>query len=129
VSAVAGDYGFVEYAQPVIELHHLEETASEAGIVLPEDHRAYATYRAARGERGKYIRADRVPDEGFRLNEDPGETSPVDPGADEIVAGARDALDAFEDATGTDLDGGDGDGLDGVDEETKDRLRELGYVE
>jgi len=124
-----GDYGFVEYAKPVIELHHLEEKASEAGIDLSADHRAYATYRAARGEAGKYISADLIPDEGFRIDEDPDEQSPVDPADDNHVAGAKAALDAFTDETEGGLDTGDSDGLSDVDEETKDRLRELGYME
>jgi arylsulfatase A-like enzyme len=124
-----GDYGFVEYAKPVIELHHLEEKASEAGIDLPDDHRAYATYRAARGEAGKYISADLVTDEGFRVDEDPGEQSPVDPDEDDLVAGAKAALDAFTSETEGGLETADSDGLSDVDEETKDRLQELGYMQ
>ncbi|ADJ14201.1 sulfatase [Halalkalicoccus jeotgali] len=128
-----GDYAFVEYAQPVIELHHLEEKASEARITLPEDHRAYARMRAARGEAGKYVRADRIPDEGYRLDDDPGEVSSLSSEEDERVAAAERALSRFEDEVGgawtTPAEASAEDALDEADAETKDRLRELGYLE
>ncbi|MDL5362295.1 sulfatase [Halalkalicoccus sp. NIPERK01] len=127
------DYAFVEYAQPVIELHHLEEKASEAGITLPEDHRAYARMRAARGEDAKYVRADRIPDEGYRLDTDPEERSPLAPADDERVAAAERALSRFEGEVGgawtTPAEASASDALDEADAETKDRLRELGYLE
>ncbi|SEV88495.1 sulfatase [Natrinema salifodinae] len=131
----ADDYAFVEYAQPVIELHHLEQKASEADIVLPEDHRAYSRLRAARSTDAKYVRADRIPDEGYRLDEDPDESSPVDPADDAVVAAAERALARFEDAVGgawddpTETAGDQADALADADEETRDRLRELGYLE
>ena len=128
------DYAFVEYAQPVIELHHLEEKASKAGITLPEDHRAYARMRAVQGTDAKYIRADRIPDEGYRLDTDPRERSPVAPENDEAVAAAERALGRFETAVGgawtAPAEGSEGlDALADADEETRDRLRELGYLE
>ncbi|WP_254530431.1 sulfatase [Natrinema gelatinilyticum] len=130
-----GDYAFVEYAQPVIELHHLEEKASGAGIDLSEDHRAYSRLRAARTTDAKYVRADRIPDEGYRLDDDPAEESPVSPADDEIVDATERALARFEDAIGGAWDdpdeqvADDGDALADADEETRDRLRELGYLE
>ncbi|RKD95131.1 sulfatase [Halopiger aswanensis] len=131
----SGDYAFVEYAQPVIELHHLEEKANEAGIDLPEDHRAYSRLRAARSTDAKYVRADRIPDEGYRLDEDPSEESPVDPAEDEVVAASEAALARFESAVGgawdnpTETAGEEREALADADEETRDRLRELGYLE
>ncbi|ADB62381.1 sulfatase [Haloterrigena turkmenica DSM 5511] len=129
------DYAFVEYAQPVIELHHLEEKASEAGIELPDDHRAYSRLRAARSTDAKYARADRIPDEGYRLDEDPAESTPVDPVDDGVVADTERALARFEQAAGgawidpSETDAEDADALAEADEETRDRLRELGYLE
>ncbi|WP_336327557.1 sulfatase [Halovenus sp. HT40] len=131
------DYAFVEYAQPLIELHHLEEKASEAGITLPDDHRGYATLQAARGERGKYIRADRIPDEGYRLDDDPDESDSLDPDDDERVAEAQEVLERFgEEIDAPWLGEGDAGGptdpdevLDDADEQTRERLRDLGYLE
>jgi hypothetical protein len=127
------DYAFVEYAQPLIELHHLEQKAAEAGITLPSDHRAYATMRAARSVRAKYIEADKIPDEGFRLDEDPEESSPVDPVDDEAVEGAEQALAAFCDEVGSEWDSTAGpdaaDPLADADEEVRERLSDLGYVD
>ena len=134
-AAVDADYAFVEYAQPVIELHHLEEKASDAGIELPDDHRAYSRLRAARSTDAKYVRADRIPDEGYRLDEDPDEASPIDPADDEVVAATERALARFEEAVGGAWDDPDervadaDDALADADEETRDRLRELGYLE
>ncbi len=131
------DYAFVEYAQPLIELHHLEEKASEAGITLPDDHRGYATLQAARGERGKFIRADCIPDEGYRLDTDPEEADSLAPDEDEHVAEAEHVLEAF----GAEIDaqwlgegGADGPSdpdevLDDADEEIQERLQDLGYLE
>ncbi|WP_049920900.1 sulfatase [Halopiger djelfimassiliensis] len=129
------DYAFIEYAQPVIERHHLEEKASEAGIDLPDDHRAYSRLRAARGLDAKYIRADRIPDEGYRLDEDRPKETPIDPADDEVVAAAERTLSRFEDAVGgawvdpSETTGDEQDVLADTDEETRDRLRELGYLE
>ncbi|MFC4438624.1 MULTISPECIES: sulfatase [Natrialbaceae] len=130
-----GDYAFVEYAQPVIELHHLEEKATEAGIDLPDDHRAYSRLRAARSTDAKYVRADRIPDEAYRLDEDPDEETPVDATDDGIVDATERALARFENAVGSawddpnETDPDDVDALSKADQETRDRLRELGYLE
>ncbi|QFU82771.1 sulfatase [Natronorubrum aibiense] len=131
----ADDYAFVEYAQPVIELHHLEQKASEAGIDLSDDHRAYARLRAARSTDAKYVRADRISDEGYRLDDDPAERSPVDPTDDDVVAATERALARFEEHAGgawddpSETDADEADALAEADEETRDRLRELGYLE
>ncbi|WP_222918907.1 sulfatase [Natrinema sp. SYSU A 869] len=129
------EYAFVEYAQPVIELHHLEQKASEAGATLPADHRAYSRLRAARSTDAKYVRADLVPDEGYRLDDDPREESPIDPMDDDVVAATERALARFEDAVGgawddpSEMVADDADVLADADEATQDRLRELGYLE
>ncbi|WP_226479108.1 sulfatase [Natrinema amylolyticum] len=129
------DYAFVEYAQPVIELHHLEQKASEAGTTLPADHRAYSRLRAARSTDAKYVRADLVADEGYRLDDDPREESAIDPADDDVVAATERALARFEDTVGGAWDdpsetaADDADALAEADEATQDRLRELGYLE
>ncbi|WP_275039786.1 sulfatase [Natrinema gari] len=129
------EYAFVEYARPVIELHHLKQKASEAGITLPADHRAYSRFRAARSTDAKYVRADLVADEGYRLDDDPREESPIDPSDDDIVAATERALARFEDAVGggwdvpSDPAAGESDAFAEADAATRDRLRELGYLE
>ncbi|MFC4247198.1 sulfatase [Natribaculum luteum] len=129
------DYAFVEYSRPVIELHHLEEKAADAGIDLPDDHRGYSRLRAARSTDAKYVRADVIDDEGFRLDVDPAEQSPLEAADDEAVAAAERALAAFEDAAGgawttPDVDDADPDeALADADEEIQERLRDLGYME
>lgn len=130
--AADANYAFVEYAKPVIELQHLEEKASEAGIDLPDDHRVYATFRAARDSRAKYIRADCIPDEGYRIDTDPDESESLDPAEDDAVAAAKAALDYFEDETDPDWDEGPAtadESLADADEEIRERLSDLGYVE
>lgn len=128
------DYAFIEYAQPVIELHHLEQKANEAGIELPDDHRAYSRLRAARSTEAKYIRADRIPDRGYRLDEDSSEESPADPN-DDLIAATEITLARFEDAVGgawdtpNQITSNGVDALADADEETRNRLRELGYLE
>lgn len=134
------DYAFVEYSRPVVELHHLEEKAAAAGIDLPEDSRFYARQRAARSVDAKYVRADRVADEAYLLDADPDERSPVDGvtegDGDDRIAGVEGALAAFERAVGgawtTPEPDPAGDGEEAIaemDANTRDRLRDLGYLD
>ncbi|MGM0398155.1 MAG: sulfatase [Halobacteriota archaeon] len=128
----AGDYAFVEYAQPVIELHHLEEKAKAAGLVIEDDHRARARLRAARSSDGKFIRADRIPDEGFVLGDDPVESRPLSPDDHDAVEAAERALSRFESATGgawTEATDARADALEDADEKLQERLSDLGYME
>jgi arylsulfatase A-like enzyme len=126
-----GEYGFVEYHRPVVELKQLETKASEAGITLAENSRYYSRMRSARRTDGKYIRNERIEDEAYRLDEDPGETDPVSPDEDETIAEVEATLAAFEDRYGGDWDSMDvdGDGLDEMSEDAKARLQDLGYME
>ncbi|RDZ66175.1 sulfatase [Haloferax sp. Atlit-12N] len=129
-----GEYAFVEYSRPVVELKQLEEKAASAGIELPEDSRFYSRMRAARRVDAKYVRIDRVPDEAYRIDADPDETENVADSDDEAVAETEAALAEFEDAIGgawtdaLDTDVSD-DSVDQMDDETQDRLRDLGYLE
>jgi len=126
-----GAYAFVDYHRPVVELNQLETKAAEAGIDLDEDSRFYSRMRAARRPDGKYIRNERIPDEAYRLDDDPGETDPV--GADDPVVGETlAALERFEsraadewDATATDAE----EALEHMDEAARERLQDLGYME
>ena len=131
-----GDYGFVEYARPVVELKQLEEKASAAGIELDEDSRFYARMRAARRPDAKYVRIDRTPDEAFRLDADPDERTNLADDLDDHPAlrGVERALAAFEAASGgawTTADDAEvsDDAVEEFDEETQERLRDLGYLE
>jgi arylsulfatase A-like enzyme len=126
-----GEYGFVEYHRPVVELKQLETKAKEAGIRVPEDSRFYSRMRAARRTDGKFVRNERIEDEGYHLDDDPGETDPVSPDEDEVVAEVAATLASFEERFG----GGwgsmdvDGQGLDAMSDDAKARLQDLGYME
>jgi hypothetical protein len=114
----------------VVELNQLESIAASAGIELYEDSRYYSRMRAARRTDGKYIRNERIPDEAYRIDEDPGESTNLAGTDDETVAELEATLSAFEERVGGEWSAVDaGDPLDGMDETTKDRLRDLGYVE
>jgi arylsulfatase A-like enzyme len=129
-----GTYAFVEYSRPVVELKQLEEKAADAGVDLPEESRFYSRMRAARRPEAKYVRVDRIPDEAYRLDEDPGETTDLAGSGDGMVEATEAALAAFEAAAGgawTDADTGDvsDDAVEGMSDRTQDRLRDLGYLE
>jgi arylsulfatase A-like enzyme len=125
-----GDHAFVEYHRPVVELTQLESKAAEAGIDLDEDSRFYSRMRAARRADGKYIRNERIADEAYGLDDDPGETTDLAGADDEVIADVEAALEAFEERVGGEWDEvGTDDPLADMDSETKDRLRDLGYVE
>jgi arylsulfatase A-like enzyme len=132
-AAPDGDYAFVEYSRPVVELKQLEEKASDAGITLPTDSRFYSRMRAARRPDAKYVRIDRIPDEAYRLDRDPGEEEMASTD-DEVVAATEAALSAFETHAGgawTDAldDEVSDDTVSEMDDEAQDRLRDLGYLE
>ncbi|GAB3314745.1 sulfatase [Haloplanus salinarum] len=135
-AAPDGAVGFVEYSRSVVELKQLEEKAAGAGIDIPEDSRFYARMRAARRPDAKYVRIDRIPDEAYRLDEDPGETEDraAAVGDDPAVRAVERALADFESAVGgawtgaADADVTD-DAVADMDEEAQERLRDLGYLE
>jgi len=125
-----GEYAFVEYHQPVVELRQLEGKAANAGIELDEDSRFYSRMRAARHPDGKYIRNERIPDEAYRIDDDPGETDDVAGTEDAVIADIEAALAEFEDGVGGEwTDVGDEDVLGDMGEEARDRLQDLGYID
>ena len=129
-----GEYAFVEYSRPVVELNQLEEKAAAAGISLPSDSRFYSRMRAARRADAKYVRIDRIDDEAYRLDRDPGETDNLAAGDDPEIATTEALLSDFESAVGgawTDAldDDVDDDTVDRMDDEAQERLRDLGYLE
>jgi hypothetical protein len=118
----------------VVELKQLEEKASDAGITLPEDSRFYSRMRAARRTDAKYVRIDRIPDEAYRLDDDPGETENLAGEDDDAVEATESALSAFESNVGgawTDAldDDVSDDSVEEMDDEAQERLRDLGYLE
>ncbi|MFA1609673.1 sulfatase [Halobellus rubicundus] len=125
---------FIEYSRPVVELKQLEEKAADAGITLPEDSRFYSRMRAARRTDAKYVRIDRIDDEAYRLDSDPGETDNVAGEGDPEVEATEAALADFESAVGgawTDAldDDVTDDTVEEMDDEAQERLRDLGYLE
>jgi arylsulfatase A-like enzyme len=124
------EMGFVEYYRPVVELNQLESKARKAGIDLDPDSRFYSRMRAARRTDAKYIHNERVDDEFYHLDSDPGETEnrhgAGDPAESELSA----ALAEFAARVGAEWgDAPDEDVLSGMDDDTQDRLRDLGYLE
>ena len=133
-AAPDGDYGFVEYSRPVVELKQLEEKASAAGIDLPEDSRFYSRMRAARRPDAKYVRIDRVDDEAYRLDTDPAEATNLAGDDDDAIAATERVLADFEARVGgawTGVDDADvtDDAVADMDDEAQERLRDLGYLE
>jgi arylsulfatase A-like enzyme len=124
------DSAFVEYHRPVVELNQLESIAEDAGIDLAADSRWYSRMRAARRPAAKFIRNERIPDEAYRLDRDPGETDDRVGDADARIEAVQADLAGFESAVGGQWgEVGDADPLADMDEATTDRLRDLGYVE
>jgi arylsulfatase A-like enzyme len=133
-AAPEGDVAFVEYSRPVVELKQLEEKAKKAGLTIDEDSRFYARMRAARHRDAKYVRIDRIPDEAFRLDEDPEEGENLAGNGDQKVDLVEEVLAEFESDIGGAWTGADDadvtdDALDDMDDTTQDRLRDLGYME
>ena len=133
-AAPSGETGFVEYSRPVVELKQLEEKAADAGIELDEDSRFYARMRAARRDDAKYVRIDRIEDEAYRIDEDPGETENLAGTGEEAIAEVEGELAIFENEIGgawTSAAAGEvsDDSVEEMDEEIQERLQDLGYME
>ncbi|MFB6087058.1 MAG: sulfatase [Haloarculaceae archaeon] len=128
-----GDLAYVDYTRPVVELNQLENKAAAAGIELDEQSRFYSRMRAARTLEGKYIENERIPDEFYRIDEDPGETDDRHGEGDPLEADLQDALVAYADRVGRwESEGerpGDEEALDHMDEEARERLQDLGYID
>ncbi|MFB6256630.1 MAG: sulfatase, partial [Haloplanus sp.] len=133
-AAGSGAYGFVEYSRPVVELTQLEEKAAAAGIDLDEASRFYSRMRAARRPDAKYVRIDRIDDEAYRLDDDPGERADLAGADDDAIATTERVLADFEARVGgawTGVAAADvtDDAVADMDEEARERLRDLGYLE
>ena len=128
-----GEYAFIEYDRPVVELTQLESTAADAGIELDTESRFYSRMRAARRPDGKYIENELLGDEAYRLGGAAMETEPFDPD-DPQAAALRAALERFVRKRGASWES-DGRGrgaepsLPELDGAARRRLRELGYLE
>jgi len=131
--ATGGEFAFVEYHRPVVELRQLESKASAAGIEIDPDSRFYSRMRAARRPDGKYIRNERIPDETYRIDTDPGERENLVASGDAddpVIPTVEAALSSFESQVGGEWNEvGDEDVLSGMGEEAKERLQDLGYLE
>ncbi|MFQ3318540.1 MAG: arylsulfatase A-like enzyme [Natronomonas sp.] len=127
-----GEFAFVDYHRPIVELNQLETKAAEAGIELDENSRFYSRMRAARRPGGKYIRNEHIPDEAYRLDADPEEADPVD-SDDPVIEDVLAALERFEARSAGAWDGEAGadadEALSEMDDEAKERLQDLGYME
>ncbi|QKY20714.1 sulfatase [Halolamina sp. CBA1230] len=133
-AAPSGETGFVEYSRPVVELKQLEEKAADAGIELDQDSRFYARMRAARRADAKYVRIDRIEDEAYRLDEDPGEEENLAGAGEERIEAVEGELAIFENEVGgawTSAAAGEvsDDSVEEMDEEIQERLQDLGYME
>ncbi|PSP38933.1 sulfatase [Halobacteriales archaeon QH_7_65_31] len=127
-----GEYAFIEYHRPVVELKQLETKADEAGIDLDETSRYYSRMRAARRTDGKYIRNERIADEAYRLDSDPAESDDRIDDPDAVIEEIEATLREFETRVGETWDDEydpDADVLGEMDGTTKDRLQDLGYLE
>jgi arylsulfatase A-like enzyme len=125
------EHAYVEYYRPVVELNQLESKAAAAGITLEQHSRFYSRMRAARRPDAKYIRNERIPDEFYRLDDDPDELEDLAGAGGDAEAELEAALAAFEDGVGGvwDDDVAGGDVLDEMSDDAQDRLRDLGYLE
>jgi hypothetical protein len=124
------DVGFVEYYRPVVELNQLKSKAVAAGVDIDPGSRFYSRMRAARRTDAKYIHNERIDDEFYRLDVDPGETENRCGEGGPLEADLSETLAAFAQQVGAEWgDAPEGEVLSGMDEETRDRLRDLGYVE
>jgi len=124
------ELGFVEYYRPVVELNQLESKAKAAGIELDPDSRFYSRMRAARRTDAKYVHNERIADEFYALDSDPGETENRHGKGDPAEADLSEALADFAGRVGAEWgDAPEAGVLSEMDDETQDRLQDLGYVE
>lgn len=125
-----GEFAFIEYGKPAIELNQLESKADAAGIDIDPSSRFHSRTRAVRKPDGKYIRHDRIDDEAYRLDDGQIESRRLAANSSTRIELAE-ALGRFEKqydcAWGKDSESTEG--IEKMDSATTRRLRELGYIE
>lgn len=125
-----GEYAFIEYHRPIVELKQLESKAASAGVELDEQSRFYSRMFAVRHPEGKYIRNERIADEYYRIDDGLMETTQLLPG-EPIAAELEAALDRFRSRANGPANSNEGPEqlLPEMDGATKRRLEALGYLD
>lgn len=126
------EFAFIEYSKPIIELRQLESKARKSNIILDKNSRFYSRMRAIRRNDNKYIKNEILSDEFYNLIEDPDELinklTPVDDNVDNL----KSHLHKFEKQIGANWESFSDvnhDTTSDMDENVRDRLRDLGYLE
>ena len=125
-----GEYAFIEYHRPIVELRQLASKATAAGIEIGDLSRFNSRLCAVRHPESKYIRNERFDDEWYRIDDGLAESAPLSP--EEPIAGELEAaLGRFRKRTRKrKKDGSEPKRpLSEMDDVTRRRLEELGYLE
>jgi arylsulfatase A-like enzyme len=125
-----GEYAFIQYGKPVIEMIELKREASDDTETLDDDSRFVSEIQAVRHADGKYIHNESMPDEFYELDADPGEQRDRHDQETPLEGSLATALSTFLSRS---CDGAGGSRqreeiLDNMESSARDHLRELGYM-
>lgn len=125
-----GEYAFVEYHRPLVELRQLASKAGAVGIELDEQSRFRSRMCAVRHLEGKYIRNGRIADEYYRIDDGLVESTRL-PSEEPIAVELNAALDRYRSRTNGPANSNEGPEqlLSEMDDATKRRLKALGYLD
>ena len=126
------EFAFIEYSKPIVELQQLESKAKKSHITLDENSRFYSRMRGIRTKETKYIKNETIIDEFYQLDEDPGELTNQIHSKYPTIDALQNSLSSFEITTGANWDSiadPTSDTTSDMDEQVRDRLRDLGYLD
>jgi len=126
------EFAFIEYSKPIVELQQLESKAKKSNITIDENSRFYSRMRGIRTKETKYIKNETIIDEFYQLDEDPCELKNKIHSKNSTIPFLKNSLVSFETATGANWDSNTDpteDTTSNMDEQVRDRLRDLGYLD
>ncbi len=126
------EFAFIEYSKPIVELQQLESKAKKSNITIDEFSRFHSRMRGIRTKDTKYIKNEKIKDEFYHLDEDPGELENKIHSNNSSIEHLVTSLSSFELDVGANWDsitGPSHDTTSNMDEQVRNRLRDLGYLD
>jgi arylsulfatase A-like enzyme len=126
------EFAFIEYSKPIVELQQLESKAKKSNITLDKHSRFYSRMRGVRTKETKYIKNEIIADEFYQIDEDPNELNNQINSKNSTMDSLTNSLSTFEIKTKASWDSianPDEDTTSDMDEQVRNRLRDLGYLD
>ena len=115
-----------------MELQQLESKAKKSNITIDKHSRFYSRMRGIRTKKTKYIKNEIITDEFYQIDEDPNELNNQINSKNSTMDSLTNSLSTFEIKTKASWDAianPNDDTTSDMDEQVRNRLRDLGYLD